>query len=137
MKKSMLIVSLMVAALLLVGARAQAAVLFDGVPTNGGYGYFSGLYQGFNWSTDASDPSLLVVTQAQYNSFYGNNVTFPDAGGNAASNNGANTVTLTAGNGGQFVFNGAQFWSWTTTPWGATTPDRGTIARGAAAGTLR
>jgi hypothetical protein len=133
MKKSILIVSLMVAALLLVGASAQAYVLFDAVPTSGGYGSFSGLYQGFNWTTDSGSP-LLVVSQAAYNADYGNHVTFPDIGGNAASNNQANTVTLTAGNGGLFTFNGAEFWSWTMAPFGATTPDQGPIARGAATG---
>jgi hypothetical protein len=126
----MVIASLIAGAFLLVGASAQAVVLtFDSIPTPGGYGNLSGLYQGYNWTTDTT-PNLLVVTQAYYNTGYGNLVTFPDPGGNAVSNNGAETVTLTAAGGGMFVFNNAYLWSWTMAPIGAVTPDQGPVNRG-------
>jgi len=133
MRKSMLIASFIAAALLLAGASAQAVITFDSIPTPGGFGTLSGLYQGFNWTTDTT-PNLLVVTQAAYNGGYGNLVTFPDAGGNAISNNGAETVTLTAAGGGLFVFDNAYLWSWTANPLGAVTPDNGPIARGGVTG---
>ena len=109
MRKETVLAVVFCAALALFAVSAQASyVVFDDLATSGGFGAVPSTYQGYQWT------GFGVVSQQYYNATYGNAITFP-SGPNAAYNDGGAVVTMT-GTGTPFIFNGADFWSWTMGP---------------------